>query len=493
MNPKFFLIVYCVFLPYLLFSQKIQSYVPLDDGAYHYINYQITRGAVAPYFILNQPYRFHEMFQKQNSKPASYFHTYYKQYFAPRKANLFVKALESVKWNKALLNRYRLDGGVYFTNAYLTLVNQTTVDQEFKYDANFAGDLSEADHWLYGRVNEAYADFHQEKFNIFYGRTHRNWGPLGEYGLILSNNPYTYDHLLIALNLKRIKFSLIYAQLDEYQPVFSYKNPDPPVQNVRRNLIGHRLDIHVSDRFQFALTEMATYGGENRPFEWAFLNPMNFYYPIQRNDKKQMDGFWCVDVFWKPFEKTAIWGQFLVDDIIVNNDPGIDDRGRYPDRLGILASFRQADWLINGTLWSLTYVRIWNRTYQSKFSWENYHYRGYGLGYPAPGLEEFKVKIDIWRYFPFYVSNESIYGRYGSVSVTDLFPLIKEPFPLAPVTYNFINHLKLRYYASNRLRLFSDIWYRKEPVHYSNRYAERGNWVVKLGFQYLANFSFGID
>lgn len=493
MRANYGLILFFILWPLFLFSQKPKSNLPLEAEIYSYLNYQISSGEFNPYFALYQPYRFDEVFAKSDTKWNSYFYEYWKQYVARGKANLFINLRESAKWDKALLNRYRLAGGLFFTNQYLTLVNQTAVDQEYKYDANFAGDLSESDHWLYGRVNEAYADIHLKKFNVFYGRTHRNWGPLSDYSLILSNNPYTYDHLLLAVNFKRIRFSLIYAQLDEYHPVFSHKNPTQPLKNVRRNLVGHRLDIHLSNKFQFALTEMATYGGENRPFEWAFLNPMNFYYPIQRNDRKQMDGFWCADVFWRPFNKTTVWGQFLIDDIIVNNDPGVNDRGRYPDRLGILASFRRADWLIPASHWTVTYVRIWNRTYQSKFSWENYHYRGYGLGYPVPGMEEIKFKLHLWQLFPVYLSNEFIYGRYGSASVTDLFPLKKEPFPLRPVIENFIYHLKFRYFANKHLRALGDVWYRKHANHYSNRYSERANWLVKFGVEYLLDFGIDVD
>ncbi len=488
-----YLIFLGIFMPFFILGQTNSNLIPLEQDTYDYFNYQITKGEQIPRFVLNQPYRLKQIIFNSKSRPGRYFASYWQKLFHFREVNVIFKGRERLKYDKTFLNRYRIDGGLTFTNHYITLVNQIAVDQNYKYDPKFAGDLSEADHWLYGRVNEAYVDFHLDKFNLFYGRTKRNWGLLSDYGLILSNNPYSYDHLLMSLILKRIKFSLIYAQLDEYNPVYSFKQPTIPIDNVRRNLAGHRLDIYLHKKLQIAFTEMATYGGKNRSFEWAFINPMNFYYPIQRNDQKQMDGFWCAEVFFKPFSKTTFWGQFLIDDIIVNNDSGVNDRGRYPDRLGVLLSARQADLLLSGTLWSLTYARIWNRTYQSKFSWENYHYRGYGLGYPSSGLEEAKFKLDTWYFFPFYLSTELIYGRYGNVSITDLFPLKKEPFPLPPVTYNLVNHLKLKYFASTDFQVFVDLWYRRHPQHYSNRFSERANWVLKVGLQFLADFTFGIE
>ncbi|MCK5033486.1 MAG: hypothetical protein KAS18_07625, partial [Calditrichia bacterium] len=152
------------------------------------------------------------------------------------------------------------------------------------------------------------------------------------------------------------------------------------ILNARKYMVGHRLDINFYDNFQIALTEMAMYGGANRDIELALFNPMNFYYALQRNDKKAISGLWALDVFYKPVKTVSLYGQFLLDDIVVNNDPGVDDRARFPDRLGLMLSVRTGDFLLPGSNYDLTYVRIWNRTYQSKVTYENYHYRQLGLG-----------------------------------------------------------------------------------------------------------------
>ncbi len=145
---------------------------------------------------------------------------------------------------------------------------------------------------------------------------------------------------------------------------------------------------------------MAIYGGEDRDFEFAFLNPMNFYYGIQRNDQKQMSGLWNVDVFYKPWKKFTLYTQFLIDDIIVNNDPGVDDRARYPDRFGLTVSARTGDWLLTGLNLNLTYTRVWNRTYQSKFTYENYHFRELGLGFPCCQYGRNKICHRLLGHFP---------------------------------------------------------------------------------------------
>jgi hypothetical protein len=206
---------------------------------------------------------------------------------------------------------------------------------------------------------------------------------------------------------------------------------------------------------------------------------------MQRNDRKLMSGYWAADLFWKPAQKWTLYGQFLIDDIIVNNDPGVDDRERFPDRFGLSASLRTADLLGRVSHLSLGHVRIWNRTYQSRFSYENYHYRELGLGYPCASCEEVKLKFSLWRWFPLWIHNETIYGRYGSVKTTDFFPLKHEDFPIAPVRNNLYNRLDLNYDYSPALRIFASTRYLHHPDHYLNRIGDKSKWVFSLGLRMI--------
>ncbi|MHB2153593.1 hypothetical protein ACX8XN_04245 [Calditrichota bacterium GD2] len=493
---KIFVIIF--FVIGLCNAQFSNNIIFLNEEIYDYYDYSVTKGHLKVPFILNQPYRIDRIQFNIHDHTHNNFEAILSnvgEIYEDGHIVGYLSAKDFLKKDENFKNLFWFDGGITFTNNLFTLSNKFAFNQEYKYDPNFAGNLSDADHWIFGRFNEAFIDIYPKNFEIFFGRTSRNWGPLGEYSLILSDFPYSYDHLYFSYQFKRFKYSFLFAKLDSRNsPAMDFVlDKIITVKAANRYLVGHRYELYLSDKLQLGFTQMTTYGGEKRLFEWAFLNPMNVNFLVQHNERLESNSFLAFDWFWKPSGKTAFWGQFLGDDIVINNDPGENATSKFPNRFGVLMSFKIADMGINKNHLVITYTRLWNFTYLSVFTWQNYHYRNYSLGYPSPSLEEYKLKFSLWKYFPFYISNEIIYGRYGNVKITDIFPQKKTPFPLAPVTYNFINHLKLRYYASNRLRLFSDIWYRKEPVHYSNRYAERGNWVVKLGFQYLANFSFGVD
>ncbi len=482
---------------FFLFSSSASAEVGLRYAHFTplscaWTDYLINSGRFTPRFALRQPF---EM-EPDTTQPVTRFsNRVYHHFYRDGQAVFYLDATERLKVDEHAFGRFNAAGGVVYTSDHITLVNRTEVNQDYKRDPRFAGDLSESEHWIYGRVEDAYINLNAGKFDLFFGRTARNWGPTGDYSLILSDHPYTYDHLLLSYTGGRLKLSVIYALLDK-RDALKHNYPDSgytPVPDARRHLVGHRLDFRVTDRLQFGLTEMAIYGGTDRPFEPAFMNPVNFYYPLQRNDRKLMSGYWAADLFFKPLDKWTFYGQFLIDDVVVNNDPGVDDRASFPDRFGLSASVRTADLLGKGSNINLGYTRIWNRSYQSRFTWENYHYRELGLGYPRASCEEVKLKLTFWQWFPLWFKNETIYGRYGSVQLTDIFPLKHEDFPVPPVRHNLYNRLDIHYEYSPSLRLFGSARYLHDPVHYLNRLGDQSTWTFDIGLRLLLSTMIPVD
>jgi len=490
-------IIFIIFLSFtLLLGQAQKRFIYLDDDShtYDYYDYLVNSGKYIPGYVLSQPFIMRTDTGKiEQSGIDIYFDNYWDHFYGNNKnLSMHLNLDAGMKIDDGIYGRYRAEGAIHYVNPYITLANRTTVDQNYKYDPNFAGDLSKSDHWLYGRVNEAYINLNYKGFNFFLGRMKRNWGDINEKSLILSSTPYSYDHILFDYSAKYFKLSLIYAPLENMDALEFF--PDTiiiKVNNARKHFVGHRLDIQFTKNLQVAFSEMAIYGGENRPFELAFMNPMNFYYALQRNDKKYMSGLWSAEIFWKPLPKMTLYTQFLLDDIVVNNDPGEDYREQYPDRLGFNFSVKTADYFLNGLNSSISYIRIWNRTYQSRRTYENYHYRNLGLGYPCASCEEFKIKLAYWNFFPLFIKNETIIGRYGNVELNDLFMLKKEPFPVPPVIHNVVNTTDIVYFFNENYRASAQFIYRKNVVHYSNRFGDKDNFVINLKFNAL--FSLGMD
>lgn len=479
------LFFYLLLVTTLSHAQPGIRYLYLETPIYEYLDYQINAGKSIPKFVLRQPYELERDIELDEKLAAErYFDRYWQRFYQPDALNLHLDIGDQVAYDNKIENRYQAEGGAHYISKNIALANRTAMHENYKYDRYFTGDLSESKHWLYGRVNEAYANINFQNFDIFIGRVKRNWGPPGQKSLILSNHPYSYDHVLFTYTRSQLKLSILYAQLENVDG-FRHEHPDSVIENSRKYLVGHRLDVRFSDRFQMALTEMATYGGPGRDFDFSFLNPMTFYYGLQRNDDKQMNGFWAMDVFYKPASKMTFYSQFLIDDIVVNNEPGVNDRAKFPDRFGVMVSLRSADSIIKGLNTEITYNRIWNRTYQSKFTWENYHYRGLSLGYPCASCEELNIKFGYWDYFPLFIQHATIIGRYGSVSLTELFPMVKENFPIKPVTHHVISTLSLTWFLNPSITILASAKYQHRLDHYTNRFGNRSHFITSFGCNWI--------
>ncbi|MFZ0390782.1 MAG: capsule assembly Wzi family protein [Calditrichia bacterium] len=468
-------------------AQPTLKFLYLQDGWYDYWDYLINSGRAVPHFVLNQPYAKSTADSLSGESAVEKFYQEYLDHLFPQKAVSGQLTLTGrLKYrNDHLMNRSRAEGGLHLVFPHITLANRTALDQQYKYDPDYAGDLSESNHWLYGRVNEAYMQLHFKGFGLFLGRMKRNWGAPESYSLLLSAYPYSYDHLLFSWENSFLKLSVIAARLEDGPAIEQLgSRSDSLVYHplARKFLAGHRLDLHLRDNLQLGLTEMTTYGGPDRDFELAFLNPMTFYYGLQRNDRQLNNGKWALDLLYKPVRRISVYGQFMIDDIIVNNDPGVDDRGRYPDRLAGFFSLRSGDLLLPGLNTDLSYVRIWNHTYQSRWTWENYHYRGLGLGYPGVALEEIKLKLGYWGFFPLFLQQEVIYGRYGTAGLDDVFLLQKEAFPVRPVQHNLALLSTFRWHFHPAAQAFLKLQYFREPDHYLNRLNEGSDFTVQVGF-----------
>ena len=495
MITKHIIILLTIFIFQQLFAQESKKYLYLDDPTNTYLDYLINSGKLETDFVLWQPYQTTVLDSVEtNDKATNYFKNFWLNYYKEDELSLQLDAKDELRAQQKVYNRWALTGGVHLFAPHISLANRTSINQDYKHDPNYAGDLSESSHWLWGRVNDAYIHAYVGNFDFFFGRMHRNWGPVGSASLILSDHPYTYDHFLFSYTYKIFRITLIFGRLEDLNAWVKLQPESEPFEIIgaRKFFSGHRIDLSFSKNFQIGLTEMATYGGEGRDFEFAFLNPMNFYYGLQRNDRNLMSGLWGIDLFYKPSQQLTLYGQFIIDDIVVNNEPGQDDRAQFPDRLGFVFSARSGDLLLNGLNLELGYTRISNRTYQSKYTYENYHYRELGRGYPCASCEEFRFKFGYWNLFPFYFENDLVVGRYGDVELTDLFPLEHEEFPVEPVTNNLLNITKIQYFASRSFQFHFTAKYSKEENHYTNRIDPYKGWEFKLGMRLVLAGGIGL-
>jgi len=246
------------------YPQAPTGFLYLGDFAYEYLDYQITVGAVTPDFVLRQPYQADILEKLSDRKTvAQYYISLQRLWVNNDYLNFQFMPENRLKFQEGhWRNRYAVTGGVHYAGKHILLANRTSLRQEYKYDPFYAGDLSESAHWLYGRVNDAYMFCHWKCFWTFIGKLKRNWGPINESGLILSDNPYSYNHMAVGYQNGRLALSVIFARLEDLASVGYFpentQNRIVHYPNARKYLVGHRMDLRLHHNFQIGLTEMAT-------------------------------------------------------------------------------------------------------------------------------------------------------------------------------------------------------------------------------------------
>ena len=401
---------------------------------YSIIEYELLSNNDTDIFTLNQPYKVNQVddLLSRNNTFKSYFKRYnYWRDSSDERINIKLSPNlnnhQTEDYNVSYLG-LNLDGVIRISDAFL--VNEIELSERFKYDSDFHGDSGE---WLMGYFNSSYALLKIKKLELFGGRISRNFGTLNDFGLILSENPYAFDHYGFSLNGNRMQYSFYTTRLNNILGI-DIKGESIPIDSIatsQRFWAVQRLDYKINKNFQVSLSESTIYGGPNQQFIASYLNPTQFFYAAQRNQGVQLNGFWQINIFYQPIIGLGLYLDLFADDIIVNNDPGVDDRAVHPDRLGILlkASFAQR----NKALMSLRYVRIWNETYTSYRTFENYTYFNKGLGFPNNSFESIKYTYTLFQYMPTFIEGGVELWRQGNRNLVSPFHDELNTFPVSPV------------------------------------------------------------
>ena len=332
-----------------------------------------------------------------------------------------------------------VDGVITIGDALL--VNRFRLnDAAIRTDPDFHGDTGE---WLFGYFDESYAFISIGKtVDLFAGRMKRNLGAPNDYSLILSDNPYTFDHFGFTATGDRLKYSFFTTRLNDITGRDSQgvTMPADTVMKTRRYWALQRFDWKVSDHFQMAFTEATVYGGPDQNWVASYMNPVQFFYAAQRNQRVQLNSMWQINIFLNPMPGLAFYADLFADDLIINNEE-IPDRDRHPDRLGILLKTSMADLILPYTLTTLRYARIWNDTYTSYRTFENYTYFNKGIGFPVNSYEGVKLTWDWFGMPPLQTLTAVEIWQQGDVDIHQIFDGEIRDFPKPPVTYGLTGSL----------------------------------------------------
>lgn len=331
-----------------------------------------------------------------------------------------------------------LTGGASFRpSPYFSAQSSFKLDRALAIDPDYTGKKYRG---LAGDLETAAIFFHKGKVKVTLGRQRVFWGPQ-PVNLLISETAAPFDLLNGSFHAGRLTFNFLFARLDQSRPdaIDSLRYPEATF-NDNRYLTAHRLDIKLHRRFRIGLFEMVLFGGEGRPPELYYLNPLQFFHSAQLNEDQNDNSILGLDFVFLPGQRSMIYGQLLVDDFQIDNESQGDQE---PAEIGFMAGLMRS-----GHIGSFSpdlkfeYVRITNRTYHQREPRNRFLYRNRPIGHPLGNdADSISLQIRFWPSAEFAFGIEAAYRRRGEGSIQNPWDEpwatavgeYKEPFPTGVV------------------------------------------------------------
>jgi len=218
-------------------------------------------------------------------------------------------------------------------------------------------------------------------FAAVIGRSWQRWGPGWTGSLILDDRHPPGDGFGLAYAGRSWTLAYRLERLDQLAVA-----GQAGTKLWGRYLAVHRLTVALGEAWHLGIAETALVAADGAPPLWAF-NPLLPWLLTQQEGRSALfEGAninWALEVSWRPASGWAVYGQGLLDDIMIDSA----DREVFPDQLGGLVGAvgpltRSGPWRTR-IGWGLEYTRIGTWTYVHRQPELRYSAWGAPLGHPA--------------------------------------------------------------------------------------------------------------
>jgi hypothetical protein len=420
-------------------NAQASAYVPLDDISYSYVDALMARGHFRELATMERPYTeralrtaidsartrqpsavigsyldaLYAAIEKYAVRPGDSDSVAAQTFRARGTANLYLTGQTSGRRELMLadsLNDVRPGGAIRLVMAGGPIVGYTRalVDTRLNVDPEYAG---RKDRRINGRTEDGYIGGQWKYAELMLGRVGRNWGPPSQYGLMLGNYAYTYDHVYARIGSDRIHWSTVITRLDDSIPATG-----PAIE---RYFSIHRLAVTWRN-LELAGTESYVYAGAGRGFEPALVNPFNVYALSWRNEKQE-GNLGLGGEFALRTESAGIFsGQLFLDDLQI--DRSCNPACKQPSSYGLTFSAEGLP-LRGDQRWFASFTRVSNLAYNNKNPAEHYEILGLSLGRGFSDYDEYRAGLDLAMVPRTPLRLYAAYRRQGEGSYNRPFPL----------------------------------------------------------------------
>ena len=185
---------------------------------------------------------------------------------------------------------------------------------------------------LYTRNENAYFGLYNKYVKIYAGRFSNHWGFYNQGAAFVSNNPRTFDHLNMQLDVGQFSLSTIYGYLDNIDRFGNYTGDTRDDRDAKRRFVSmKRIDWKPGNRFMISYKESILYSGYRSIPEPKYLLPTHVFAFLADNaPNNDVNNLLFGLSIWGRIQNLTLRGEYLFDDIIFNKDErGISEKNTF--------------------------------------------------------------------------------------------------------------------------------------------------------------------
>jgi hypothetical protein len=264
-----------------------------------------------------------------------------------------------------------------------------------------------------GFAEDATIDYGTGGFDARFGIERLSWGFANYGNLMFAEQAMPMTVLAASYRRWIFDFEAATGFLNPLKSEMDLSNTDSLhyFTSQQRYLSTHSITIRPIKSFSLSARETVVYGGPGRRLEPVYLLPFIWYHGQQLNSRFNDNILGSVGADWRYRERLWLYGEFLVDDIQVEQN----GRGnKEPNQLAYLAGAEVYDLLLKHSTIAIEYERADNWTYNQYVDHNRYLNQNYPIGFPdGPDVDLVNWRISWWPAKHIRLTYLGLYGRHG--------------------------------------------------------------------------------
>jgi len=245
--------------------------------------------------------------------------------------------------------------------------------------------------------SNAYINYSSGLGELMFGVEPIIWGN-SRHSLILSNNTDPFVYLGWQKEIWKSKFKFIHGYINSYNETSNDKLKIKKAA-VKKYIVGHRWEIYISSKSNFAFSEVLIYG--DRDPEIIYFVPVIFLWPTQHAIYRTKDDnlLWIFEGEYLPIPSLKLYGTFLIDEFTSPSEIFQSSwANKYGIQCGIHFSQRKIPGLsfVSDLHFEFTAIRPWVYTHEYPLQ-NSYTNNGRSLGfYAGPNSQSLFLENRWW-------------------------------------------------------------------------------------------------